>query len=204
MSQGQQHATEDDQRRMAGGRKSCCHHSPHRWSSSIACCWPWLISLVYGSGLLFRGPFCIYKTGVRWHKKCCRGKAISISYSGSIICNISQVAKKKHALYFIVVCGLPGLGTIFGRVLLNVKRVFWIFIQLLSEIFLIIRGTERETTLNLHRSSLNYWLFLLDFNKNWIFLTYFRKIFKYKILWKSIQWEASCSMRTDAQTDGQT
>ena len=58
MSQGQQHAIEDDQRR--GGGKSCYHHfSPPPRSSSIACCWPWLISLVYGAGLLFRGPFCI-------------------------------------------------------------------------------------------------------------------------------------------------
>jgi len=42
-------------------RQSCCHRffHPNRWSSSIVCCWPWLISLCYGPGLLFRGPFCI-------------------------------------------------------------------------------------------------------------------------------------------------
>ena len=47
-------------------------------------------------------------------------------------------------------------------------------------------------------------LLLLDFNENWIFKTDFRKIFKYQISWKSIQWESSCFMRTDRQTDGRT
>ena len=56
MSHGQQHAIEDD----SGGEEECAVTipPPPGWSSSIACCWPWLISLVYGPGLLFRGPFC--------------------------------------------------------------------------------------------------------------------------------------------------
>ena len=90
--------------------------------------------------------------------------------------------------------------TIFkGKKLLNIKCVFWYFIQLLAETFLINWARYgKKMYIDLH---LKYSLFFRDFNKTLIFSTDFRILLKYKISWKSIQWELSLSVRTDGQTD---
>jgi len=46
-----------------------------------------------------------------------------------------------------------------------------------------------------------YPLFLSDFNEASFFSADFRKMLKYQIWWKSVQWQPSSSMRTDGQTN---
>jgi len=84
--------------------------------------------------------------------------------------------------------------------LLNVKCVFWFSLQLLSATFLILSRIERDMVKNVYWSSHKYPLFLSGSNETWIFLTDLLKIFKYQILWKSIQWELSC-IRTDGHDE---
>ena len=45
-----------------------------------------------------------------------------------------------------------------------------------------------------------YPLFLSYFNESRTSSTDFRKVLKYKVTWKSVLWEQSCSMRTDRRT----
>jgi hypothetical protein len=94
-------------------------------------------------------------------------------------------------------------GTIFGKKLLNIKCVFWFYLQLLSETFLFLRRNQRDIIINVHRSSYKVPLLLSDLNETWIFLTDFRKIIKCEISWKSILSEPSCCIRTEGRTDRQ-
>jgi hypothetical protein len=48
-----------------------------------------------------------------------------------------------------------------------------------------------------------YSLFLSDFNGTWTLLKDFSEKRKYQIIWGSVQWEPSYTMRTDGQTDWQ-
>ena len=77
-----------------------------------------------------------------------------------------------------------------GKKLLNIKCVFSLCLQLLSEKFLILKRNERDIIINVYLSS----LFLSDFNETSIFLTNFLKILKYLTSWKSVQWQPCCSM----------
>jgi len=94
-------------------------------------------------------------------------------------------------------------STTCGRKLLKTYCVFWFSVHLLSETFLILRRTERNMIINYIFLHVKYPLCLSHFNETCIFLTYFRKILKYQISRKSVQWGggASYSMRMDGRTD---
>jgi hypothetical protein len=69
---------------------------------------------------------------------------------------------------------------------------------------LILRIILRDTIINMHMPLCKVLLFVLYCTTAWIFSTDFRKILKYQMSEKSVQWEPSCFMRTDRQKDRQT
>ena len=68
-----------------------------------------------------------------------------------------------------------------------------------SKIFLFLRKIQRDI-INVG-FDVNSSLFLSDCNETRNFSANFQNILKYQISRKSIQWESSCSMRMDRQTD---
>jgi hypothetical protein len=79
-------------------------------------------------------------------------------------------------------------------------NVFWFFLQLYLKYFSFWREFCKNIIINLHILNVIL-LFLSDFNQSWIFYTDFLKIFSYKISWKSIQWDSSCSVWKDGWRD---
>ena len=93
-------------------------------------------------------------------------------------------------------------GTIFGKKVTEHKMCVLIF----STTFVwSISHSEKKwarydkkcTYIGLH---VKCQLFLSDCDETWICYTGFRKVLKFEISWKSIQWGPSCSMRTDGRT----
>jgi hypothetical protein len=119
----------------------------------------------------------------------------------------------QHAMriHLSVICGLP-LSTIFFLIIslkvrfskkkLLIEKYVFIIYTILSKTFLILRINERDIIKMYIGLHVKCPLFLSGFNGSWIFSTSVRKILKYQISLKSVQWESSCSMRTDVQTDG--
>ena len=110
----------------------------------------------------------------------------------------------------IVICGPPG-RTVFFHITLPMVWfsrggtwnvfLFLFPLHLFSKTFLILKRTERAMIKNCKDLHVKYPLFVSDFNETWIFSACFRKMFKYEILWQSVQLDPSCSMRTNGQTD---
>jgi hypothetical protein len=89
--------------------------------------------------------------------------------------------------------------TIFGRKLPNMKCVFWFSLNLLFEIFLIPR-TERDMIESVYwssRSTCHSCQILMKVE----FLGRCSKDTRMSNFTQYVQWETSCSVRTDGQTD---
>jgi hypothetical protein len=128
----------------------------------------------------------------------------------SVVLVTQQAKRMRHIISSSVACYiLPQLSTSsrkttrYSEESSEYKHVIRFSLRLLSETFLIIWGTERDIMTNAGYAGLRvkYPLFLSRFNEAWIFSTDFRRILLYQISWKSVQWEPSCSMRTDGRTD---
>jgi hypothetical protein len=89
--------------------------------------------------------------------------------------------------------------TIFGRMLLNIKRVFDFLYCLVWNISHCKKNSEFFISIHV-----KYSLFLPNFNKTCLFSTCIRKMLRCLISCKFASLEPSCSMRTNGRTDGRT
>ena len=81
------------------------------------------------------------------------------------------------------------------------KYVVWFSLQLLSETFLILRRIEQDMINNVYWYSRKPPVIIAMLWRNLNFLDRFsKKIFKYQISWKSLQWKPSFWMRMDRRT----
>ena len=107
-------------------------------------------------------------------------------------------------------CGLSGCAIFFHKISKAVrfskkgtehKMCVLIFCTTLSLTFLILRRIERDVIKNVYWFSCKVSVIIVILYEAWGFSTDFRKILKYQISWKSVQWGPRGSMRTGRRTD---
>ena len=115
----------------------------------------------FGKVMSERQAICVQSSAdASSRNRCCSGTAISITYYKcvSVACYPLRNAHAPYChlypvrLYHILAHYLLN-GTIFLKMLSNMKCVFWLSLQLLFEIFLILRIIRRDIIRNVHRSS---------------------------------------------------
>ena len=72
--------------------------------------------------------------------------------------------------------------TIFGKTLLNIKRLFSLSLQRLFQTFFVLRRIQRDIITNVRKSSFKVPVILVSINETWIFLDKFSKNFHTKNL----------------------
>jgi hypothetical protein len=118
-------------------------------------------------------------------KICC-----SVAYY-TVICSLS--ASTTFTLHYLI------KDTIFRRKKIELNVCFDFLYKRVWNISHSEKNSARyHVYIILH---VKYPLFLSDFNRIWILSSGFRKIFKYKISWKSFYFEHNCFMRTEERTE---
>jgi hypothetical protein len=107
----------------------------------------------------------------RSRNHCFHEKARNVTYS-ECVCNLYYHACKAHAHYYIGICDTYGC-TIFFRIISQAVRfseesywtqnVFWIYLHILSENFLILRIIQLDITINVHKTSCKVHVILVRF-----------------------------------------
>ena len=99
-------------------------------------------------------------TDMRSRNPCCHRQALSTAYAACV--SLALVILHAKRMRWFVLSSVAWLApltffkhylinvTIFGKTLLNIKCVFWLPLQLLSETFLIPRGIHRDIIKNVN------------------------------------------------------
>ena len=135
------------------------------------------------------------------------------------ICSTSNPARNAHVPYWhLLPFPLYNIfphylinGTISEKkTILNLKFVFFFFYNVSLQHFSFEAASTWKFSFSDELSEnwskgctgfhMHYTFIFSDFSEIWIFFADFRKIFKYQTQRKSVQWQQSCSMRTEGQT----